>query len=131
MKTMATQLVVALIVTQVAVGQESLREIGRQHTGPIETLIFREFFPVEIAQMARDSDLIARVRVVDNGESYFTEGERSISSDYKIQLIEQFASPRSLINGDTVVVTKPGGTLTVDGREIAVSERDFPPFQLG
>jgi hypothetical protein len=33
--------------------------------------------------------------------------------------------------GSTLVVTRPGGTITLEGRTVRSTEPDFPPFELG
>ncbi|HKY20359.1 MAG TPA: hypothetical protein VJM31_03995 [Vicinamibacterales bacterium] len=112
-------------------GQETLREMVQREKGPIEQIVTRQFSPVDLKEIARDVDLIAAVIFSDDGRSHLSGNGRRIETDYAALIVDQFF-PRHPIKPDTsIVVSKPGGTLSIDGHMVTSYEQDFPPFQAG
>ena len=107
--------------------QETVPELVRRHKGNVEFLVIREFSPVGLSELARDCDLIARVVVVD-GRSHLSDDEREVQSEYTLQIIDSLLSRKTLTPAQNIIVTKPGGTLTIDGYQFTTRETDFPPF---
>jgi hypothetical protein len=53
-----------------------------------------------------------------------------VTTDYSVQVVETYAA-KKVLDGQIVVVTKPGGEMVIDGFPVASYERDFPPFAAG
>jgi len=121
----------AFITCVAAAAQETLRETLRKQQGEVVVQLRSEYPPVTLSELARNCDLIARVLVVDNGRSRFTDDEQSIYSLFTIQILDAFVSKRVLRPGENVVVAKAGGTVLIDGRSIRAEEANFPAFETG
>jgi len=119
-----------VVLSSVVTGQETIPELVRKHHGQLEGIIHREFSPVGLTELVKSCDLIARVVVLD-ARSRLSEDERSMHSDYSVQVLDQYFSRRVLDPAENIVVTKPGGTMTIDGYQYAVYEHDFPALQSG
>lgn len=110
--------------------QETIPEIVRRQRGSVRFRTQREFSPVGLVELAKESDRIARV-VVQAATSHLSEDQRSIYTDYTLQVLDQFGSRTPPVAGETTIVRKPGGMVKVDDHEISSLEGDFPPFEIG
>jgi hypothetical protein len=129
MKTMAVTLIAFCLAGIPIHAQETLREVARRQKGAVEFRVMREFSPVDLLQLIKSSDLIARAVVTDNGRSYLSKDERSIYSEFTVQVLDRFLSTPDLKLADKILVTIPGGTMTIEGYPITSRESDLPPFQ--
>jgi hypothetical protein len=130
-----TESVLLALCTMTAIGaaaQITLPERVRQQAGQIETQVIREFSPgIELHDLVKDSDLIAEVTVM-GGQSRLSKNQQSIETDYDVLVLNPLFSRQPTVRtGGKVVVTKPGGTVTIEGHQITTFEKDFPPFQTG
>lgn len=108
-------------------GQQKIVDRAQSAPGS-EFIITREFAPAELADLVKESDLIVRALVVE-GRSRLSIDERGIETDYQVRILEIYAASQMLNVGRSIVVTRPGGTLMIDGRTILQRETDFPPFE--
>jgi hypothetical protein len=108
--------------------EQTITELARQHKGRVGVDIRHEFSPADLPELVKGCDLIARVVVLDNGQARLSKDEKSMDSEFTVQVLDQFFSTRTLTPGQKIVVTKPGGTMTIEGYPITVREPDFPPF---
>lgn len=129
MTTGLSLLAVFPLISFLDAGQETLAERVRRQQGPIEVLILKQYPPADLPEIMKESDLIARVLVLDNGRSRLSKDERSIYSEFTVQVLDQFFSARNLKLTEKLVVTKPGGTMMIEGYPITGREPDFPPFE--
>ncbi len=85
------------------------------------------FFLATLEDLIRQSDLIVRGRVVDE-KARFSRDERTVWTDYTIEVLEIFKDPQQLATaGDRVVVTKRGGNVLVEEKPVRVDTPSFPP----
>jgi hypothetical protein len=85
-----------LLTSPADAGQQTLAERVRRQKGQIEVQILREFSPVDLPELVKESDLIARVVVLDSGHARLSKDERSMYSEFTVQVLDQFFSARSL-----------------------------------
>lgn len=123
--------IVALIVgLNIAESPQTLPDSVRQH-GMVELTITNEYPLVSVSEIASSSDVIARVLVLQH-QSRLTSDQRSIETDYAVQLLAVVRTKRPEVReGDIIHITKPGGEIVVDGKPIPAVERDFPPLDDG
>jgi len=112
-------------------GQETVRETIKRHKGPLELIVTRQFSPVDLKELAKDVDLIAAVIVRDDGRSHLSGDGQTIETDHTALVVDQFFSRHPLQPSASITVSKPGGTLSIDGHTVTSYERDFPPFHSG
>ncbi len=113
-----------------AVSSQTLPDSVRQR-GMVEQAITNEYPRASVREIAAGSDLIARVLVLQH-QSHLTSDQRSIETDYTVQLLGVVRSKRPEIReGGILHVTKPGGEIFVDGKVIPALEPDFPALQDG
>jgi hypothetical protein len=120
---------VFLLISFADASQETLAERVRRQHGALEVIILNEYSPADLPDLVKESDLIARVLVLDSGRSRLTKDEQSMDSEFTVQVLEQFFSARPLGLGEKLVVTKPGGTMTIEEYSVTSREPGFPPFQ--
>lgn len=128
MKTQSILLAICVLSSSAQAGQQTLAERVRRQHGAIEVHILREFSPVGLVELVRTCDLIARVVVLDNGRTLLSKDERSMYSEFDVQVLDQLFSREPLKPAEKIVVTKPGGTMTIEGHPVTSRESDFPPF---
>ena len=110
--------------------QENLRTLVRQH-GHIAKAILNEYSPASFADLVKESDLVARVRVVKH-RAALSSDETTVSTTYAAQLVEVLHSRgKEPATGGNIEVVRPGGTVVLDGHTVEVYEQDFPAFELG
>jgi hypothetical protein len=132
MRTIGSILLIASAWSSLAYArQDTLPEVVRRQRGQVEWYVTREFSPVDLSELVRDCDLIARVVVVGESQSRLSTDERSIESDYTVRIVDRLFSRQAVQPGEAIVITKPGGAVTVDGYQVRTRERDFPDFQNG
>jgi hypothetical protein len=131
MKVIGSLLIAVCTLSAFAAGQETLPDVVKREKGRVENHISREFSPVDLPDLVKESDLIARVVVLDDGRSHLSKNQRAIHSDYTVQVIDQLFLRRTLKPATKIVVTKPGGTMNIEGYQIQSLEADFPAFQAG
>jgi hypothetical protein len=111
--------------------QDTLRDMARSHKGNVEVIQRREYGPAALLEVVKESDAGARVVVMDEGRGILSEDERSIESEYTVQVLEQLFGRRAFKPAEHIVVTKPGGTVVLDQYKVVAREPDFPPFEHG
>ena len=124
---MHAALIALCTLSSTITAQETVPELVRRHKGNVEGIIHREFSPVGLSELTRDCDLIARLVVVD-GRSHLSDDEREVHSEYTFQIIDSLLSRKTLAPAQNIMVTKPGGTIAIDGYQFTTRESDFPPF---
>jgi hypothetical protein len=110
--------------------QDRLVERVRNTEGGIALLVLREFSPADLSDLVAESDLIARVLVAE-GRSRLSRDERRIETDYSVQILETYFQGQTVQSDTSIVVSRPGGVLTIDGHAVTGREPDFPLFQAG
>jgi hypothetical protein len=131
MKTLFVSLIaISSLVVVVRGDQETLRDLARQQKG-VELIVTRGFGPAELHEILKESDLIARIVVMDSGRSLLARDERSIDSEYTVQVVEQLFGRPARNAGEHLIVTKPGGTVVLEGYTVTSRELDFPSFYQG
>jgi hypothetical protein len=70
---------------------------------------------------------------IEAAEGAFSEDESFIYTDYSLRVVEVIGTPRAgvLKSGDSIQVTRPGGTVLVDGVPHSVTVGDAPALRLG
>jgi hypothetical protein len=111
-------------------GQGKVIDIVRSSSGNLEFSTDREFSPADVTELVREAEVIVR-GVVESANSRLSTDERRIESDYKLRIVDTYLASPGLQAGDAIVVSRPGGVLTIEGRVIVDRESDFPPFQPG
>jgi hypothetical protein len=130
-RTVSTLAAACLFSSIAAAGQDTLPQIVQRQQGRVEVIVEREFSPVDLRELARDCDLIGRVVVLDDGRGRLSKDERDIVSEYTVQVLDQFSSRVTLQPAAKLVISKPGGTMTIGGYVITSSDGDFPPLKAG
>jgi hypothetical protein len=110
--------------------QERLVDVLKRTKGDIEFTRTREFSPADLPDLVRASDTVVRV-VAGTGLSRISEDELSIETDYSVTVLDVYGARSGLVQGSRIVVTKPGGSLTIDGRAVRAFEPDFPALVEG
>ena len=106
--------------------QESLRTLVRQH-GHVAKAILNEYSPASFGDLVKESDLVARVRVVKH-RAALSSDETTVSTTYTAQLLEVVHSRGKEPNtGGNIEIIRPGGTVVVDGYSVEVLRRPAEP----
>jgi hypothetical protein len=129
------RLVLALWATVVAAQEPSLADLVRRW-GPIEAHILPAVPPGDPAQLFKEADVVARVRIV-SVKSFENRppstSPSKITTDCAVDLLDIFVQrlPLPRQAGDHVIVRREGGSVSVE--DIVVTERDpnFPAFDIG
>ena len=108
--------------------QETIRDVVRRQGGAVEFMVLREFSPVDLPELVKVGDLIARVVVIDNGRSYLSKDQQTIHSEFTVQIVDRYLSKPTVKPAEKILVTIPGGTMTIEGYPITSRESDLPPF---
>jgi hypothetical protein len=85
-----------------------------------------------ITNMSCDSDLVA-LGVLTAKTSHPTKDNGYIYTDWDFKTEEVIKNNKTapVQAGQTITVTRPGGTIDVDGRHVHAVSTDFPEFQIG
>ena len=110
--------------------QETLPETVRRVGGNIENHITREFSPADLSELVKTAEVAVRGLVVDGPRPYLAADGRTIESDYTVQVLDRIFARQSP-PGQTIVVTKPGGTMMFGGYKVTSTESQFPEFTAG
>jgi hypothetical protein len=114
-----------------AFAQDKLVDVLKRTTGDLELTRTREFSPADLSDLVRTSDAVVRI-VAGTGRSRITTDELSIETDYSVTVLDSYGSGNGApAQGSRIVVTKTGGSLTVEGRTVRAFEPDFPEFVEG
>lgn len=117
-----------LLTTDQGVAVQGLPGSLPKAAGDVESVIFVEYSPADLVDLVRESNLIARVLVL-SGRSRLSSDNSSIETDCALQLLETYVANEAALASPTIVVTRPGGQLTIDGRSVKAYETDFPSFE--
>lgn len=109
----------------VAAGQD-LREQIRKH-GNVEVLILKEYSPVDLPALVASAGTIGRVLITQSKSSLV--GER-ISTDYTAQVL-WIGLGRPTLEGKTITIRRPGGSVALEGGTVKARDPDFPSFESG
>jgi hypothetical protein len=128
---LASTILIALFLSGfLMAAQATLPERVRRHGQTIEEIHIVEYPPDRsLADMARISDLIARVVIVD-GRSHLTKDQAAIETDHTVDVLDQLYSRRSIKPGETIVVTRSGGTAMIEGSRSPRLTPIWRPLQL-
>jgi hypothetical protein len=117
------------IVSRVANGQDVKLKFADTFQSPVVSdyeMTLPTYPDLEMLRLACDADTVvvatvsaSRSAITPSGNFVFTDLVLKVSSVLK-------GSP-----GDDIIVTRPGGALTVDGHSVEVSVVGFPPFKSG
>jgi hypothetical protein len=113
--------------------RETLPEAVMRTGRDIQQTYTTEYSPnLTLAEIATNSDLIARAIVVD-GHPRLTRDETAIESDYTLQIVEQLWSSQVTRLGEVVILTAAGASesLTIEGHKVTGVDDDLPPFDVG
>jgi hypothetical protein len=89
-----------------------------------------EFDEAQALKCRTDASFIARVV---SGRSHPIEDGTYLFTDYTVRIEEAFHAPatRRLQPGDLTTITRPGGTMTIDGVAITAASNQFPALTAG
>jgi hypothetical protein len=126
----------ALLVTALgmvalpAEAQQTLRELAKTEKR-IVLDIKRDFKPVALKDLAASADAVVRIRLEDPVVELSVD-EREIHSHSRGRVIEVLRVKSNAPKPpDNLVVSRPGGTMTIDGSRVEAVEKDFPPLGPG
>jgi hypothetical protein len=115
--------------TGAAAGQNTLPDAGRRQRGNLEQITLKEYSPaIDIPTLIGGSDLVGRSLILES-HARLTNDRRRIESDYTVQVLDTLCPRRFLAT--TVIVTRSGRTITIDGYQVTGRESDFPAFHPG
>lgn len=117
-------------VSSAPAAQEKLEAIVRRTGGNVSFLVNRQITPGDMRDLVAQADLIVRVLVID-GRSRLTSNEQEIETNYTVQILEVYGERPGISAGQKIVVSKPGGTITLLGHSVTMAETDFPEFDSG
>ncbi|RPH56188.1 MAG: hypothetical protein EHM89_15885 [Acidobacteria bacterium] len=125
--------VLALCPGVMAAQAQSLADMVRRH-GPIELALIRDGGPVELHELVKASEIIARGRVVGLKSFESRQGSSAvIVTDYVVDVLDilhqQLVPLRQA--GDQIVVRRDGGELTVENVTVRAYVPDFPAWEIG
>lgn len=136
---MKTALHTAMLVTLAAATFDAQRptlpELAARTNQRIVHSKHRELIPVDLAELMRRSDLVVRGKIT-RIESYLSEDQRLICTDYKITPTRVIAGRRATRGKPTpgfneITFTHYGGTMTLHGVPVEVRDDNLPPFEDG
>ena len=93
----------------------------------------RHIHPTEfLGRIACEADAVIIGTLTDEA-AMLTENDSFVFTDYTVQIDEILKDNPSarLITGDSVTVTRPGGTLEIEGRKVQATLDGFNPFNAG
>lgn len=93
----------------------------------------RHIHPTEfLGRIACEADAVIIGTLMD-GAAMLTENDSFIFTDYAVQIEEILKDNPSarLVTSGSVTVTRPGGTLEIEGRKVQASLDGFNPFNVG
>jgi hypothetical protein len=125
--------VLALCLGLIAAQAQSLADMVRRH-GSIELALTSDGGPVDLQELVKASEIIARGRVVGLKSFESRRGSSAvILTDYVVDVLDIFhqrlARPRQA--GDQIVLRRDGGELTVEGVLVRAYVPNFPAFEIG
>lgn len=120
----------AFLAGQSPTGTESpLERAIRQ--GSVETIVIREYPPgATLEDLSESADAIVRV-LITSAHSRLSANGKFAETDYNALVLEVIGTkilPSAL--AQSIVVSRPGGTLILGGGQNKTVERDFPEFVL-
>jgi hypothetical protein len=83
-----------------------------------------------LPKLVKEAELVVRALVVSSRPHLSADGV-SIFSDYTMQVLDEILSRKGPIQKQTIVVSEPGGTLTIDGHKVFAWDPQFPPMEPG
>lgn len=66
-----------------------------------------------------------------SSETDLTESQDFLYTDYRFRVESVLKTSPGLTNGGEIIVTRPGGELTLNGRKVKTKALDFPLFEIG
>jgi hypothetical protein len=129
------------LFSQYGVGKD-LRDLARTEAGDVEIRIppplgggdphspepnLNELFK----HITCDSDAIV-IGIVTGQSSQFTDNGESIFTDYEIAVEKALKSNNAapILTGDSITVTRPGGTVSYNGKKVRVVDSIFKPLNV-
>jgi hypothetical protein len=125
--------VIILIASLPLLGQsktlrDEVREKGSAKHSLWEDLPRSE--PHTLAQLVKRSDLIVKGQVVSE-TARLSEDESTVLTDYTVEIAEVLKdTQREFKAGDSVTVSKYGGSILIDGKPAEVDTPTFPPIPV-
>ena len=121
-------LVVASVVAYAAPQESRLSRAVREH-GDLTLTITSSYDPVSLQMVVKDADTIIIGRPVLG--TTFLVGEDRLWTNYDISVDQVIRrSPPGIVRGDTLVVRRAGGAMTLEGHNVVGVEDDFPQFTI-
>jgi hypothetical protein len=128
----AFAIVTGIVLAAAATAAQTLPEIVRRQKTPIENQVHIERSPaIELGDLARGCDAIARVLVLSDEVVRLSKDQRTIETDHQVLVLDDIFAKQPLRSGEVIVVTKTGGALSIDGYEVTTIGTGFPPLQSG
>jgi hypothetical protein len=128
MKFLLATLLLGLMTIGVAAQEKTIPEKVRAGL-PAGADLTIDYANLYLDQLADQSDLIVR-GLITGTNSHLTKDERWIQTDYNVLVLERLHARGTIKHGQTIVVSRFGGTVEVEGKKVTMSS-GFPPFQIG
>lgn len=95
----------------------------------VTLVVNNDYSPASLDTIASEADTIV-VASVDFGKAVLSQDERQIFTDYQvtIQQVLKRARRPGLAEGDTILIRRWGGVMSLEGHHVVAEENDFPPF---
>jgi hypothetical protein len=81
-------------------------------------------------ELLKDSIVAVRGRI-ENKQSFLTDDETAIFTEYQVSVSEVFKSKSGVAAGDTVFVTRPGGSVLYEGHILRDEHSRYKPLEAG
>jgi hypothetical protein len=133
-----------LTIAIVAVGiqtdlRPTLQELARQLApGPVYQSRINDFVTKPFEESVQASDLLIHGKV-ERINTYLSQDQKDLQSDYVVRVSRVLrptpsqirSRPGALNSLETVVITRWGGSLIIDGVQVTQADAAVPAFQVG
>jgi hypothetical protein len=90
-------------------------------------------YPSQFLRALSCESSIVVIGTMTEGSSQITENGEFVYTDHVFRISEvlKLTDGVALEPGSEILVTRPGGTVVIDGKRVQASDPNFPPFQPG